>query len=156
MQQPVNRVFIMSLNRSKMVVAEALRRYQATNDLTGVGLLQEDVKKVKKRYKMIKITVPDSKNFKKYRIYRGKNEFYSYLISLPKDLKVQGVYFLYFRNEVVYVGKSNNIYRRFMEHRASKRWNMYKFIPILDKTLCSITELYYINKYKPKYNIKMW
>ena len=78
---------------------------------------------------------------------------------IPKHLKYfeqQGVYFLWNSKTLIYVGKSTNIRRRLIEHKRAKKFTSYSFIPIDDVDKMSLLEAYFIVKYKPKLNKKVW
>lgn len=72
-----------------------------------------------------------------------------------------GFYFVYFiynhNDELIYIGKTNDIYNRILQHHKDKKINKndinYIDIEILE-SLCdaSVREIYYINKYKPILN----
>lgn len=59
--------------------------------------------------------------------------------------------------ELLYIGKTNNLKRRIKEHEKTSKWIDYVeniFYSKLNTSVeMSIYELYYINKYKPKYNL---
>ena len=72
------------------------------------------------------------------------------------DYKGYIVYrYLNLNGEVIYVGKTDNLKRRFNEHKSE---DMYKecykveYIELDNPADIEIYETYYINKYKPKYN----
>lgn len=80
-------------------------------------------------------------------------------INLSKEQlksRLQGLYFLFNNNEIVYIGKSENILKRIKDHRRKKIFTHYTYIPIDSRVELSIFEFYYINKYKPVLNKKMW
>ena len=62
-----------------------------------------------------------------------------------------GVYFLFHKGEVVYVGVTNNILRRLGEHAKDKRFDAYSYIPI-DGNEATELELKFIRQLKPRYN----
>lgn len=81
---------------------------------------------------------------------------------LNKIPNTSGVYFIYNKNkELLYVGESVNLNIRIKEHFSGRTntWDIYhnfkyiKYIEIVDITLLSIYETYYINLYKPKLNL---
>lgn len=79
-----------------------------------------------------------------------------------KDLEyTHGFYFIYFiynhNNELIYIGKTNDLYNRILQHHKNKKINKdnIKYIDIeILESLCdaSVREIYYINKYKPTLN----
>lgn len=66
---------------------------------------------------------------------------------------INGVYFLYEDNEIVYIGRSGNIYTRLLEHivEDKKKFSNFKAIKIAE-TGSEILEVFLISKLKPKYN----
>lgn len=60
--------------------------------------------------------------------------------------------------EVVYIGKTNDIYLRMSQHSRNKEWitknTMVEYITFKTKTEMDIYELYYISKWQPKHNTK--
>ena len=65
-----------------------------------------------------------------------------------------GVYFLYNKGELVYIGKSNNIFFRIGTHihEDLKEFDEWKYHEIEDEEERTRTEAYLISIYKPKYN----
>ena len=57
-----------------------------------------------------------------------------------------GIYFLYNNENVVYIGKSNNMKNRINQHKKDKEFNSVK-----DEGLVNLYEPYLIQKYKPIY-----
>lgn len=72
-----------------------------------------------------------------------------------KVTKSKGVYFLIDGNDIVYVGKSNNIVSRIGEHlhEKTKNFNRYYTHPNLNNSTYIMEELY-IRLFRPKYNIE--
>ena len=66
-----------------------------------------------------------------------------------------GCYLLYYKNELVYVGVANDIAVRLNQHRykKNKHWDSVKYIEETDYLKAIKIENYFINTYKPKYNI---
>jgi hypothetical protein len=65
----------------------------------------------------------------------------------------QGVYFLYNDGELVYVGQTNDIFRRISEHsRSKKRFTWWQYFEINDENLRKAIEYMFIRVAKPKYN----
>lgn len=64
----------------------------------------------------------------------------------------EGVYFLYDGEELVYIGQSDNIYRRIGQHISEgvKRFDSFCFYEVGEERI--ILESYLINKFQPKYN----
>lgn len=67
---------------------------------------------------------------------------------------VEGVYFLYDGDELVYIGQSNNVMMRIGEHikEGVKEFDRFEFYPTVDKTRL---EGFLIQMFKPKYNYSM-
>ena len=71
-----------------------------------------------------------------------------------------GVYFLYDQGELVYVGQSNDIYRRISEHshgrvkpgQTIKQFDEWKYIQCDDEELRCAVEYAFISYSHPKYN----
>lgn len=66
----------------------------------------------------------------------------------------EGVYFLYDKNELVYIGQSDNLYRRIGQHIAQKEkvFDRFEIYPTSDRIRL---EGFLIKIFKPKYNISM-
>lgn len=64
----------------------------------------------------------------------------------------EGVYFLYDGEELVYIGQSDNIYRRIGQHISEgvKRFDSFCFYEVGEERI--ILESYLISKFQPKYN----
>jgi len=67
----------------------------------------------------------------------------------------QGCYLLFNNKKLVYVGISNCIYSRLREHKRDniKEWDTVKFFEEHNRDKAVEKENYFIQKYKPKYNI---
>ena len=65
-----------------------------------------------------------------------------------------GVYFLYNKDELVYIGQSDNLYRRIGQHIAEgvKTFDRFELYPTKD---CIRLEGFLIELFKPKYNVAM-
>jgi len=74
-----------------------------------------------------------------------------YIVS-DEPPKLEGVYFLYHNDTIVYIGKSKNIYDRVSQHRKDKQFNKVKSIIFKDASNIDLYEPYLINKYKPALN----
>ena len=70
--------------------------------------------------------------------------------------KVNGIYFLYKREDIIYIGKSINVIFRIGQHLSDyhKDFDYYKFIEFNEDEDLEKIEKEYIDKYKPFYNIK--
>ena len=74
---------------------------------------------------------------------------------------VRCIYFLYQDDKLVYIGKTNNLVQRLLQHRyeKSKVFNSYKKYLILEDSNIDEIENDFIKKYNPEYNItrgKRW
>jgi hypothetical protein len=78
------------------------------------------------------------------------NENYKRIDGFGKIPQKTGVYFLFFKNQVVYIGKSRCLYDRIRTHRYSKIFDEFNYI------LCEkdsyFLERKYILEFRPKYN----
>lgn len=70
------------------------------------------------------------------------------------DIVNEGVYFLYDKDDLVYIGTSDNLYRRIGEHIAQKEkvFDRFEIFPTSDRIRL---EGFLIKMFKPKYNISM-
>ena len=60
-------------------------------------------------------------------------------------------------NKIIYVGKTNNLQKRFSQHKKKEWWYQVYTIDVAEvsnKYMTDIYEQYYINKQTTKYNIK--
>lgn len=66
----------------------------------------------------------------------------------------QGVYLLFDDGKVVYVGQTNDIFRRISEHSrdGSKAFDNFKYLECDDEKTRLMIEYHLIQRYKPKYN----
>ena len=71
------------------------------------------------------------------------------IYEIPYNIK-SAIYFLLKDDEIVYVGKTNNGFKRICQH-YKKDFNKYIFIKT-DKNELDYYEDFYIMKYQPKYN----
>jgi excinuclease UvrABC nuclease subunit len=72
-----------------------------------------------------------------------------------EDAFVNGIYFLFDKEELVYVGQSNNVNSRIRQHCGKVDFDSFGYIMVpIDKELRNL-EAYFIHKYKPKHNKKM-
>ncbi len=69
-------------------------------------------------------------------------------ITQPKS----GVYFLWDKSEIVYIGQSKDIDSRVNKHKESKEFTSYSFIIINDEKDRRVIERGLINAYLPYYN----
>lgn len=77
-------------------------------------------------------------------------------IPVPDQPKVGGIYLLLDGDEVVYVGQSNNIHWRAVQHRhqSSKQFDRYAYIMCAETDVNTI-EAYLILHFAPRYNKKL-
>lgn len=72
---------------------------------------------------------------------------------LVKPIKIEGVYFLFDKDEIIYIGKSVNIYKRIYAHKIKGVcFDSFSFLKIEIEQLLTM-ERKYIKKYKPKNNV---
>jgi hypothetical protein len=66
----------------------------------------------------------------------------------------KGVYFLYCKKEIVYIGYSSNIYTRMLEHKFEnkKSFDSFKIFTYCDDIISQLAEVVFINTHKPKHN----
>jgi hypothetical protein len=67
-------------------------------------------------------------------------------------LSEHGIYLLYHKDELVYIGKSSNIKNRVQQHKKDKDFDNVKCILFKDIGNINLYEPYLIQKYNPKYN----
>ena len=96
-----------------------------------------------------------------YSVIKQEDYFSVDVFSLPRFIPYQsiggsrsGVYFLFNKDKIVYVGMSSRIYERVKKHIKDKYFDCYCFISVFGK--CSMVEDFYIRKYKPIYNSGSW
>ncbi len=71
-----------------------------------------------------------------------------------RDTRVSGVYFLFDREELIYIGSSIDCPNRIREHRKDKEFDSYYIIKTLPEDRLEI-EADYIQKFKPPLNKKI-
>ena len=64
---------------------------------------------------------------------------------------VRGIYFLFDGSNLVYIGQSENIFKRVPIHLETKKFDNWNYIEFVEDDL-NILEAEFILKYKPKYN----
>lgn len=75
------------------------------------------------------------------------------------DVYLKGVYFLFQNDTVVYIGKSNDIYRRIYEHSSGrakgpkKDFDSWEYVKFDDEESMARFESACIHAFRPKYNI---
>lgn len=83
----------------------------------------------------------------------GNREYSNNLISDYVTYHTEsGIYYLYNKDEVVYIGKSNKLGKRVIQSVQGKNVDSYSIVPIPNQADRDILEVYLINKHKPKYN----
>lgn len=89
----------------------------------------------------------------KRRLQKKLQNTYEY--KLKKEIKPlkdkKGLYHLYDKGVLVYIGKSSNIYTRILNHYGDKIFNYVEFYE-MSMSDASVIEQYEIAKYRPKYN----
>ena len=85
---------------------------------------------------------------------QNADSFIHRIIDLPFK-QYTGCYLLYSKNELVYVGVACDIAVRLWQHRykKGKHWDSVKYIEETDYLKAIQIENYFIDTYKPKYNI---
>lgn len=76
------------------------------------------------------------------------------LVFLNENSKIKvirGIYFLFKDNELVYIGQSEDIYKRVPSHLFSKDFNNWNYIEYVNDDLNTL-EAEFILKYRPKHN----
>lgn len=64
----------------------------------------------------------------------------------------RGIYFLFDKREIVYIGQSEFIEKRVFDHVLNKDFDSYNFIEYLKDVSLNEIEADFILKYQPKYN----
>ena len=82
--------------------------------------------------------------------------FIDRIIDIPFK-QYTGCYLLYSENELVYVGVACDVAVRLWQHRykKGKHWDSVKYIEETDYLKAIQIENYFIDTYKPKYNISL-
>jgi predicted GIY-YIG superfamily endonuclease len=70
------------------------------------------------------------------------------------EMPKTGVYFLFDQDSLIYIGKSENVFRRLNDHIRNKFFNNYSFIKCNTEEDASRLEKELIIKYKPALNIQ--
>ena len=78
------------------------------------------------------------------------NSFYH--SEIKNDDPISGIYFLYYKNKLVYIGQSINIIMRLWSHRGQKLYDNAIYFNINNNRL--LIEKKLIEKYKPIYNAR--
>lgn len=76
----------------------------------------------------------------------------NYYTVINEPCSKEGLYILYEKDNIVYIGKSENIKSRVNQHKKDKIFDSVQSILFIDNANIDIYEPYLINKYKPKYN----
>ncbi len=75
------------------------------------------------------------------------------ILSMSKRIPTSGVYFLVFKGELVYIGRSDNLLVRIANHRNNKFiFDSFHAIESHGPEQ-AILEQFYISKYKPRFNV---
>ena len=66
---------------------------------------------------------------------------------------ITGIYFLFKNNEIIYIGKSNDIFARVLFHqrRGNKDFDFFKYI-VIDEKFLNQAERFFIEKFYPALN----
>lgn len=77
-----------------------------------------------------------------------------YLVFTRNNMDIEltrGIYFLFKNYELIYIGQSEDIFKRVPEHRGSKDFNNWLYIEYENENLNNV-EAEFILKYQPKEN----
>jgi hypothetical protein len=77
------------------------------------------------------------------------------ILALMKANKRHFVYLLEKNNQVIYVGRSSNLYSRLMSHKSNKDFDSIKLIEYIDRSQMVDAEFYFIKYHNPVLN-KLW
>jgi hypothetical protein len=77
------------------------------------------------------------------------------ILALMKANKRHFVYLLEKNNQVIYVGRSSNLYSRLMAHKSNKDFDSVKLIEYIDRGQMVDAEFYFIKYHNPVLN-KLW
>jgi len=103
----------------------------------------------------------DIRLLKKLKDKLDKNKYYIRFMEInPEENYVviddicnnSGVYVIYKKSDIIYIGKSKNIKKRIDQHKADKDFDKVKSIIFKNESYIDIYEPYLINKYKPILN----
>jgi len=85
---------------------------------------------------------------------QNDDTFIHRIIDIPFK-QYTGCYLLYLKNELVYVGVACDVAVRLWQHRykKGKHWDSVKYIEETDYLKAIKIENYFLDKYKPKFNI---
>lgn len=76
-----------------------------------------------------------------------------------------GIYFLFNKDKLVYVGKTHHLKQRLISHSTRIRvthkvdlkvWDEFAWVEFDDELDCTMAEIIYIEFYKPEYNKTIW
>ncbi len=76
-------------------------------------------------------------------------------VKKPFPIGSQGIYFLFHKGKLIYIGKSKDAISRIYQHREQKRFSFdsYVIYPFPGPTeMLELAELLYIDKFKPVFN----
>ena len=93
--------------------------------------------------------------------FKGKQHFAnlpfkSYISAYGLKPHILGVYLLFDEDELIYVGKSTDVRKRVMHQHQKKNYTSWSYIKCKDMLEASLLEIYYIYKYTPCLNKKLW
>lgn len=74
-----------------------------------------------------------------------------HLLKNQKVRKISCVYFLFVDNNLVYIGKTTDLFRRIVDHQKDKIFNNYSYLECKQPELTAV-ERHYIQKYNPVLN----
>lgn len=148
---------VSTTNKTKVVILNPI--YATTSDFTleqyHIDLFGEEV------FKLYYFTTKDIQVIEKYRHLLSDLEYKKMSFKLnPSENYIVfneaiidcGIYLLYNDENIVYIGKSNNMKNRIKQHKKDKEFSNVKCIIFTDEGLVNLYEPYLIQKYKPMYN----
>lgn len=75
------------------------------------------------------------------------------ILEYTYELDGGGLYFLFDREELVYVGQSSHLFDRIHNHlHSDKQFDSIAIIPCSDQYVREIAEMLYIKEFNPRYN----
>lgn len=73
---------------------------------------------------------------------------------VSRDQTIPCVYFLFLDKEIIYIGRSGNLYQRFVEHKIYRNFTHIAWVEIKNNYHRNNAEQNYIKKYRPVRNIQ--
>ena len=100
----------------------------------------------------MKIFKPKSSNT----LRRQFRKYLQELVGTMLSREIQGLYFLIHKNELLYIGSTNNLIGRLGQHCLDKEYDTVLFIECMsvDRTALYTVEGSFISQYKPRLNFE--